>query len=144
MAQDIWKTAAAMVAGHIQTHHYDFQRGLLLIPRAQDNTVIIWVFGNDDDDSLEAVQKEIRLIRERIPSKSLEELGSGNSADQHTWVLVLRAEQGDYQTKAGKAFHLEMLKSWLDEAVQEAWLASHPHEQGAGIMLTKCPETVEK
>lgn len=144
MAQDIWKAAATMIAAHIRAHHHDFQRGLLLIPRAKDDTVIVWVFGNDGDEIGEEVEQEINLIRERVPNKALEELGCGFSADRRTWVLVLRTSQCKYRTRTGKAFHLEMLKSWLDDTVQDAWRVTHRAEQGAGITLTPCLETVEK
>ncbi|HZU38686.1 MAG TPA: hypothetical protein VFA18_22355 [Gemmataceae bacterium] len=141
MVQDIWKAAAMMVAAHIRTHHHDFQRGLLLIPRTQDDSVIIWIFGNDPDDGPEEIDTELELLRERIRDKALQELGCGYSADHNTWVMVLRSEDIPYQTAPGKAFHLEMLKASLDEAVQEAWQVTHAEERDAGMVLSKCQPT---
>ncbi len=137
MVENIWRAAATMVAAHIRAHHYDFQRGLLLIPRSQDDKVIVWVFGNDPDPSAEASEAEMDLIRSRIQDRPLEELGAGFSQDRHTWVLVLRTDNSNYHTRAGKAFNLEMLKTWLDDVIQQAWQETHSAEEKAGISLSK-------
>jgi 2-polyprenyl-6-methoxyphenol hydroxylase-like FAD-dependent oxidoreductase len=138
MAEKIWKAAALMVAAHIRTHHYDFQRGLLLIPRSQDDTVIVWVFGNDPEPDETTLDHEVERIRSRLQEKPLEELGFGLSADHHTWVLVLRTDTSGHHTKAGKAFQLEMLKSWLDDVIQQAWNDTHTAEEEAGVGLSTC------
>ena len=136
MVQDIWKAAATLVAGHIRTHHCEFQRGLLLIPRTQDNTVIVWVFGNDAEGAGDLIDEELDEIRQRMQGKALSELGCGYSPDHNTWVMVLRTEDLKYETAAGKSFHLQMLKAWLDDTIQGAWHTTHTAESDAGMVLS--------
>ena len=137
MVQDIWRAAATMVAAHIRTHHYELERGLILIPRPHDHTVIIWVFGNDTEPPREDREQEIAHLRQRIDGQEMEELGYGASQDQHTWVLVLRTDNGKYHTEVGKAFHMEMTKAWLDEVVQEAWRVTHGAEDDSPVLASK-------
>jgi hypothetical protein len=123
MALPIWDMAASRVATYIRDHRYRFRRGLLIIPRFQEEMVIAWVFGNCDGTCPEPWRHDVDLIRRRVQDTAVEELGFGFSEDGRTWTLILKADNRRYQTPAGKALHLELLKASLDEAVRGTWQA---------------------
>ncbi|HEV3258449.1 MAG TPA: hypothetical protein VG013_16350 [Gemmataceae bacterium] len=120
MVQNVWQAAANMVASHIRSHKYRFHRGLLLIPRDQEEVLIAWVFGNDDYRADDQVKHDVDRVRQRLREATVEELAFGLSGDGHTWVLVVQADNHCYQTRAAKAFHTEMVRALLDEAVEGA------------------------
>jgi len=120
MVQNVWQAAADMVATHVRKNQYRFQRGLLLIPREQEETLIAWLFGNDNYRADEQVREDVDRVRRRLKEATVEELAFGLSGDGYTWVLVVKADNHSYRTPAAKEFHSEMVKALLDEAVEGA------------------------
>lgn len=86
--------------------------------------MIAWIFGNDNYAHDTQAQREVDHLRGRLKENAIEELGFSLSPDGYSWVLVLKADSRGYATSAGKAFHLEMVRQLLDEAVAGAWQVS--------------------
>jgi len=87
----------------------------------EDGTVVVGVFGNDNYLADFRVRREVELIRQRLADALAEEVGFGLSQDGYSWALLVRADGGRYQTAIGKSFQKELLRAFLDDAVQNAW-----------------------
>jgi hypothetical protein len=87
----------------------------------EEGNVIVGVFGNDNYLADFRVRREVELIRQRLRDAFAEEVGFGLSQDGYSWALLVRVDGGRYQTAVGKAFQKELLRAFLDDAVQNAW-----------------------
>jgi hypothetical protein len=61
----------------------------------------------------------------------MEELGFGISNDKSTWAILVEAEKGPYQTKAGREFQKELLKISLEEVIWQARRDTDPAAENA-------------
>jgi hypothetical protein len=126
-----WNAVATDLAMHARKHFSCLERGAVPVrlmeeaPAAghflDDGTVIVGVFGNDNYLADFRVRREVELIRQRLRDAFAEEVGFGLSQDGYSWALLVRVDGGRYQTAAGKAFQKELLRAFLDDAVQNAW-----------------------
>jgi hypothetical protein len=96
-------------------------RGALLIRCVDDGHMIAAVFGNDNYRYDAKAHQEVALVRKQLREAGVEELGFGLSPDGYTWTLLVKTDHHDYQTEAGRAFQVEMLKVFLDEVVWRSW-----------------------
>lgn len=131
-----WKKFASAVATFARTKLPSVQRGALLIRCLGDGNVVAAVFGNDNYLEDRRVRRELELIRRRVADAPAEELAFGLSLDGYSWALLVRTDNSKYKTQAGKAFHTEMLKVFLDDAVQGAW------RNACGVEATAEPTTM--
>jgi hypothetical protein len=120
MAMMNLKSFATMLAMYVRKNMASVHRGAMLIRCVNDGTIVAAVYGNDHYVADAKVRREVELVRQQLTQASLEEIGFGLTPDGSTWTLLVRANNR-YQTEAGKAFHLEMFRIFLEDAVQGAW-----------------------
>jgi hypothetical protein len=126
-----WNAVASDLAMHARKHFSCLPRGAVPVrlmeeePSAgmllEDGTVVVGVFGNDNYLADFRVRREVELIRQRLRDAFAEEVGFGLSQDGYSWALLVRVDGGRYHTAVGKAFQKELLRAFLDDAVQNAW-----------------------
>jgi hypothetical protein len=112
-----WNMFVAMLAVFVRENMKNIHRGTFKIRRSGEGTLALAAFGNEAYAADAAVQRDLDWIRKTLRSSGMEELGFGISPDGKTWAMVVQADDAQYQTAAGKAFHAEMLKELLDEIV---------------------------
>jgi len=96
-------------------------RGTLLIKITEDGTLLAGVFGNDGYIRDAKARCEASLVRNRLKDLAANELGFALSPDGHTWAVLVKADWRQYQTEAGRAFQMELLKASLDDVLEGAW-----------------------
>ncbi len=126
-----WNEVASNLALHARCKFFFLPRGAVPVRLMEDDvvtgrivedgTVVIGVFGNDNYLSDGRVRTEVDLVRERLRDAGAEEVGFGLSPDGFSWALLVRADGQRYQTAIGRAFQKELLKAFLDDAVEGAW-----------------------
>jgi hypothetical protein len=114
-------TFATMVAMYVQKNMRNLVRGALLIRCVNDGSTVAAVFGNDNYAADNNVRREVDLVRQELTQSQIEKLGFGVAPDGATWTLVARSDNGAFQTAAGKAFHMELFRIFLEDTVQAAW-----------------------
>lgn len=117
-----WNMFASLVATFVRRRMITVQRGAMLIRCQSDGSVIAAVFGNDNYWLEPKVRREVQLLRQRLGKATAEVLAFGVSDDRHSWALLVRGNSERYQTQPGRTFQMEMLKAYLEDNVQGAWL----------------------
>jgi hypothetical protein len=112
---------ATMLAMYVQKNMGTMNRGAMLIRCVNDGSMVAAVFGNDNFAGDTNTRHEVELVRRELVGKAIEELGFGLTPDGNTWTLLVRADNARYHTSAGKAFHMEMFRIFLEDTVQGAW-----------------------
>jgi hypothetical protein len=95
-------------------------RGALLIRRTSDGAVVAGVFGNDNYLCDGKSRREVDALRRHLQPSDVHELGFGLSPDGRSWALIVKAQER-FETAVGKAFQVELLKIYLEDAVWGAW-----------------------
>jgi len=97
-------------------------RGALLIRRTSDGAVVAGVYGNDNYLCDGKSRREVDMLRRELQHGDVHELGFGLSPDGRSWALIVKAQER-FETPVGKAFQVELLKIYLEDAVWGAWRA---------------------
>jgi hypothetical protein len=121
MALTSLKTFATMLAIYVKKTMESTPRGAMLIRCIKDGAMVAAVFGNDNYIGDAKTRREVELVRQQLTQGSIEELGFGLDPDGSTWTILVRADHNRYQTPAGRAFHLEMFRIFLEDVVLGAW-----------------------
>jgi hypothetical protein len=119
------KTFASMLAMYVKKNLETTNRGAMLIRCINDGAMVAAVFGNDNYIGDAQTRREVELVRQQLTQGSVEELGFGLSPDGATWTILVRTDNSRYQTPAGRAFHMEMFRIFLEDVVQGAWSNAH-------------------
>jgi hypothetical protein len=119
MIHNNFKMFATSLATYARKEMPTTPRGSLLIRLVGENTVIAGVFGNSNYLGDERARQEVALIRQRLKDAGVEVLQFGLSLDGYTWALLVRVDDKPYQTETGRAMRRELLKSFLDDVVQD-------------------------
>src|SRR5262249_7282314 len=115
---------ATMLAMYVKKNMSSTVRGAMLIRCVNDGSMVAAVFGNDNYAAEPSAQREVQFVRQELAGHGVEELGFGLTPDGVTWTLLVRADNSRYQTAAGKAFHMEMFRVFLEDVVQGAWCSA--------------------
>jgi hypothetical protein len=133
MIANDWNETAKEFAEHMSQYRVLVKRGAVPFRFLDETTqpgqlvdgpLVIGMFGNADSDAATGdplSPLELDEVRERLRDQAVEELGFGVSDDGVTWALLFGADKGPYDTTAGKEFQKEMLKSFLEDVVWDAW-----------------------
>jgi hypothetical protein len=126
-----WNEVATNLATHARHNFFFLPRGAVPVRLVEDDTVsgrvleegnvIIGVFGNDNYLSDSRARQEVELIRLRLKETIAQEAGFGLSPDGYSWALIVKADTQKYRTAVARAFHRELLKASLEDAVEQAW-----------------------
>lgn len=81
-------------------------RGSLLIHCVGDGSKLVGIFGNDNYLADRRARREVELVRRRLASEQVKELGFGLSHDGQSWALLFQADAPAARTPAGRAFQL--------------------------------------
>jgi|SRR6266851_1140097 len=111
-----WHLLAKLLAiiAHQRLDH--FQRAAFCLDANEDN-LIIAIFGNDGYTSNSRSRQEVESFRHGLAETGNNELGFSLSPDGETWVMLIKPNLERNHTYAAKIFQLEMLKSDLDDFV---------------------------
>jgi hypothetical protein len=115
------KTFATMLAMYVKQNMAATHRGAMLIRCINDDIMVAAIYGNDNYIGDAQTRREVELVRQQLTQSGVQELGFGLTPDGSSWTILVRADSNQYQTAAGKAFHLEMFRSCLEELVEGAW-----------------------
>ena len=131
------KMFATMLAMYVKKNMESTHRGAMLIRCVNDGDIIAAVFGNDNYVSDANTRREVELVRGRLTQALVAELGFGLTPDGSTWTLLVKADNGRFETAAGKAFHMEMFRLFLEDTVQGAWRSACgvPLEDGGRLPI---------
>jgi hypothetical protein len=121
MARVPMQTFATMLAMYVKKNMEAVPRGAMLVRCINDDSMVAAVFGNDNFLSNANTRREVELVRRQLTQALIQELGFGLAPDGSTWTLLVKTEAAHYQTTAGKAFHMEMFRTLLEDAVHGAW-----------------------
>ncbi len=124
MMLDTGNLSANILARFARENLFGIQRAAFRIRYSNEETVAVAVFGNDHYSTDEGIRQEVEAIRRRLKDAAIEEVGFGLSPDGVTWALLLKVNNGQYQTVAGRAFQVEMAKAFLDDIITGAWRAA--------------------
>jgi hypothetical protein len=119
MLNNHWKMFATSLAMYARQQLATTPRGSLMIRMVEEGRVVAGVFGNSNFIGDTRARLEAVMIRQRSQEAGLEPLEFGVSLDGYTWALLIRLDDGQYQTEAGRALHRELQKITLDDIVQE-------------------------
>ena len=128
MFQNYLKMFATSLATYARKEMPNVARGSLMIRLVSEGKVIAGVFGNANYSADERARQEVALVRQRLKEAGLDVMQFGLSLDGFTWSLLVRIDEGHYQTEAGKALQRELLKVRMDEIVEESCRATHGDE----------------
>lgn len=109
-------TFASVLALCVRKKLANVHRGTMMVGNS-DQAVLAAVFGNDEYEENETARHEVEIIRDRLQAAGFAELGFGVSPDGQAWSLLVKAQCQPYETIAGKAFHLELLRAAVDDAI---------------------------
>jgi hypothetical protein len=131
-----WQLLAKLLAiiAHQRLGH--FQRAAFSLD-ANENNLIIAVFGNDGYSSNRRSRQEVESFRQGLLETGNKELGFSLSPDGETWVLLMKPNLERNQTYVAKIFQLEMLKSDLDDFVDgtlNPFLAANAQAKGEAVI----------
>jgi hypothetical protein len=129
--------SAGVLARFARENLFGIQRAAFRIRYSNDETVAVAVFGNDNYSSDEKVREEVGQIRQQLKDASIDEIGFGLSPDGITWALLLKVNNDRYQTAAGRAFQVEMVKAFLDEVISGACRAAGELSPDSAVWLLK-------
>ena len=131
MTQHNWNATAKGLAEYVQQFRLFIQRGAVPVHidyeqpafGEDDSPLVVGVFGNDQ--ALGALANdEVEIIRQGLTEltseESLQELGFAVSEEGSTWAMLV-GERMHLLTNAGKTFRMELLKSFLEDLVWNAW-----------------------
>jgi hypothetical protein len=121
MALTNLKVFASMLATYVKKTMEATARGAMLIRCVNDGVMVAAIFGNDNFIGNVKTRREVELVRQQLTQGSVEELGFGLSPDGSSWTILVRTDNDRYQTLAGRAFHMEMFRIFLEDVVQGAW-----------------------
>lgn len=116
-----WKILAAVLATHLQDRLLPGASGAALVGCAGEGQVVAAVFGNERYATTTPSADMAELVRQRLGRIGIEVLSDSLSRDGSTWALIVQIEDGRFKTLAGRAFHIEMMRSNLEEAVYDSW-----------------------
>jgi hypothetical protein len=112
---------ASVLANYARINLENVQRAAMLVRLDKQGTFLGAVFGNDNFAANCQTRREVELLRRQLTDVGMEELALGTSDDGYTWALLVKTDNQEMQTAAGKAFRAEMLKAYLNDAVWAAW-----------------------
>jgi hypothetical protein len=121
MVQRNLKMFATSLATYARKELNSQPRGSLLIRLVSEGTVIAGVYGNANYLADERAREEVALVRQRLKEAGIEVMQFGLSLDGYTWALLIRVDDRAFQTEAGKAMHREIVKSCIDEIIQDVY-----------------------
>jgi hypothetical protein len=112
--------SASDLAAYVQLKRGDAPRGALLVRIVASGNAIACVFGNDNF-GIERTRREVQLLRDYMRRMELREESIGLSQDGRSWAILVQVDASSCKTTAGRAFHVEMVRSCLEELVERAW-----------------------
>jgi hypothetical protein len=121
MVQRNLKMFATSLATYARKQFNTQPRGSLLIRLVGEGTVIAGVYGNANYLADERAREEVALVRQRLKEAGIEVMQFGLSLDGYTWALLIRVDDRAFETEAGKAMHREIVKSSIDEIIQDVY-----------------------
>ncbi|MCS6851580.1 MAG: hypothetical protein NZ700_10490 [Gemmataceae bacterium] len=113
-----WRMSASDLAAYARKKLSNIHRGSLVIHCTGDGSMVVGVFGNDNYAADRNTRREVEKVRQQLRDANLEELGFGLAPDCSSWALLVRPARQRFQTKAGQAFQLELIKAYLDDLLQ--------------------------
>jgi hypothetical protein len=114
------KMFATMLAMYVKKHLPSTNRGAMLVRCVNDGNMVAAVYGNDNYLTDASTRREVELVRRQLAQAYIEELGFGLTPDGSSWTLLVQADNNRYQTRAGKAFYMEMFRIFLEDTLQGA------------------------
>jgi hypothetical protein len=121
MALKNTKMFATMLAVYVKKNLAATHRGAMLIRCVNDGAVVAAIYGNDNYLGEARAQREVELVRRQLSQSQVQEVAFGLSPDGASWALLVRAKPSGFKTEAGKAFHMEMFRLFLEDTVEGAW-----------------------
>jgi len=112
--------SAADLAAYVQLKRADAPRGAMLVRLVASGNAVACVFDNDNF-CVERTRREVQLVRHYLRQMAFREDSIGLSHDGHSWAILVDVEMPALKTEIGRAFHIEMVRSSLEELVQRAW-----------------------
>jgi hypothetical protein len=124
---------ASILATYVREKLKEVNRAALLVRCTRDGSSIAAVFGNDCYLSESHARREVELVRRQLKDAALDEVAFGLSYDGQSWALLVKIDNGGFQTAAGKGFRTEMIRGYLEDLVWAAWrtaCGADPEEAG--------------
>jgi hypothetical protein len=121
-----WNETARGLAGFVQKFRFLIQRGVVPLqvesePGNQAGGCLLFgIFGTDREEAGFEHCEAGAVRHELQDDPALHELGFGVSGDGATWAMLIATDQSHYQTGAGRALQRELLRIFLEDAVQRA------------------------
>ncbi len=84
-----------------------------------DDTVIGGVYGNSNYVADARARLEVDLVKQKLREAGVDVLQFGLSLDGYSWALLVKVDDGHYQTDVGRTFQRELRKAFLDEVVAD-------------------------
>jgi hypothetical protein len=126
-----WSEVASNLATHARRNFFFLSRGAVPVRLMEDDVMtgrviedghaVVGVFGNDNYVADGRARREVEFVRNRLREVAAEEVGFGLSPDGYSWAMLIRTDGRRYKTSLGRAFQKELLKAFLEEAVERAW-----------------------
>src|SRR5262245_15925212 len=109
---------AAYLAAYARFKLPAARHGSLLIRSADGGTLLLGVFGNGQGADERSVRQDLETARASLARAGAHEQGFGLSPDGRCWAILAAVEDGGRRTEMGKAFHLEMVRAEVEEALE--------------------------
>src|SRR5262249_50089924 len=124
-----WQIVASVLTAYFEGRLPTPSGGAVLVgnPGSADVTVVAYAKGEPD----EAV-RVADLFRCWLRATRQAEVAFTLSRSESTWAVIVQTDDSIFHTPAGRAFHAEMLRARLEEAVYAAWHATHEPEWAEG------------
>jgi hypothetical protein len=120
MAQTNLKMFATSLATYARKQLKQNACGSLLIRMTGDGSFIGGIYSNANYLGDSKARQEVDLVKRGLRQAGLDVLQFGLSLDGFSWAMLVKVEDGRYQTEAGRTFQRELRKAFLDDIVNEA------------------------
>jgi hypothetical protein len=117
-----WQIVASVLTAYFEGRLPTPCGGAVLVgnPGSADVTVVAYAKGDRDEAGRVA-----DLFRCWLRATGQTEVAFTLSGSESTWAVIVQTDDSSFHTPAGRAFHAEMLRARLEEAVCAAWHATH-------------------
>ncbi len=112
--------SASDAATYVQLKRPDAERGVMLVRCVSSGSAVACIFGNDNF-GIDRTRREVQLLRDYLRRVDLHEGDIGLSRDGRSWAVLVEVDVPSFKTELGRAFHMEMMRSCLEDMIQRAW-----------------------